>query len=87
MMSGTAIRDSVCAVLVLAAFAIGVTMCMHSAGCALLRSPEAAEATYTAEHLRCVDKSATLAESHACRDAVDKRWGITHTLRDAGGDQ
>lgn len=34
MMQGTAIRDSVCAVLVLAAFAIGITMCMHSAGCA-----------------------------------------------------
>lgn len=86
-MRGTAIRDSVCAVLVLLAVALGVTMCMHSAGCALFGSPEASEAAYTAEHLRCVDKSATLAESHACRDAVDKRWGITHVLRDAGGER
>jgi len=65
--------------------AIGILANTCLSGCGLLRSPEAAEATYTAEHLRCVDKSQTLAESHACRDAVDKRWGITHTLRkDAG---
>lgn len=51
----------------------------HCVGCAA-----SAEATYTAEHLRCVDKSATLAESRACRAGVDMRWGI---VRDAGGDQ
>lgn len=59
----------------------------HWCGCALFARPEAAEAAYTAEHLRCVDDARTLAESHACRDAVDRRWGIQHTLRDAGGDR
>lgn len=60
---------------------------LGSAACALFRSPESSEAAYTAEHLRCVDKSETLSESHACRDAVDRRWGIVHTLRDAGGER
>ena len=59
---------------------------MHLAGCGLFGTA-AAEATYTAEHLRCVDKSATLAESRACRAGVDLRWGIAQTVRDAGGDQ
>lgn len=64
MMNGTAIRDSVCAVLVLAAFAVGVTMCMHSAGCApssekLLRTVEDAEVTlpYAFSLDACLDEA------------------------------
>ncbi len=37
----------------------------------------AAEGAYTADLTRCVDKSATLAESKACRAEVNKKWGIT----------
>lgn len=40
----------------------------------------AAESAYTADLLRCVDQSATLAESKACRELVDARWGVTHTV-------
>lgn len=87
-MNGKPIGSALPPILGILALGAGLALVVqHCTGCALLRSPEAAEATYTAEHLRCVDKSATLAESHACRDAVDRRWGITHTLRDAGGDQ
>ena len=81
MMQGTAIRDSVCAVLLLLAVALGVTMCMHSAGCSLLQSPET---RYTTELLRCVDKATTLAELEACRRVVDVDWGIAQTVRDGG---
>lgn len=52
-------------------------------GCAS-RDAAAAEAAYTADHLRCVDKSATLAESRACRDAVDRKYGIVQTATDGG---
>jgi hypothetical protein len=44
----------------------------------------AAEATYTADLLRCVDKAATLAESRACRRHVDGNYGITQTTSDGG---
>ena len=40
----------------------------------------AAEAAYTADLLRCVDQSATLAESKACRELVDAKWGVTHVV-------
>lgn len=48
----------------------------HCAGCA---------ETYTAALLRCVDKSATLAESKACRRHVDGDYGITETASPEGG--
>lgn len=35
-----------------------------------------AEAAYGASLLRCVDEAKTLAESKACRAAVDARWGV-----------
>lgn len=41
-----------------------------------------AEAAYTGALVRCVERSATLAESKACRREVDRQWGL-----DAGGDQ
>lgn len=34
---------------------------------------------FTAAHLRCVDRAATLEESRACRRAVDESCGITET--------
>lgn len=40
------------------------------------RTPAQAEAAYTAEQLRCVDVSTTLAESKACRKQVDEKWGV-----------
>lgn len=45
----------------------------------------AAESAYTADLLRCVDKSSTLAESKACREVVDAKWNITHTTTKDGG--
>jgi hypothetical protein len=36
----------------------------------------ATEGAYTAALLRCVDKSATLAESKACRSGVDAQFGV-----------
>lgn len=36
----------------------------------------AAEASFTAEHLACVDKAKTREESRVCRALVDLRWGI-----------
>ncbi len=52
--------------------------------CALF---ESAEARYTTELVRCVDKATTLAESKECRRQADYRWGIAQTVRAAGGDQ
>lgn len=40
------------------------------------RTPAQAEAAYTAELLRCVDRAATLAASRACRAEVNQRWGV-----------
>lgn len=41
--------------------------------------------TYTAAQIRCVDKATTLAESKACRRAVDAEYGVTETTtKDAG---
>lgn len=37
----------------------------------------AAESSYTAELVRCVDDAKTLTESKACRQRVDAKWGIT----------
>jgi hypothetical protein len=68
-----AIRQTIATVLVLfAVFAI----VGHCVGCA---------PTYTAAQLRCVDKATTLAESKACRRAVDAEYGIAETItKDAG---
>lgn len=46
----------------------------------------AAEASYGAALLKCVDESKTLAESKACRAKVDAAWGVVQTGRDAGHD-
>lgn len=56
------------------------------AACAAATAQEkaaAAEASYTAEMAACVEKSATLEESKACRAEVRKRWSVA----DAGADQ
>lgn len=45
----------------------------------------ATEAAYGADLLRCVDKATTLAESKACREQVDLKWGIVHTIAKDGG--
>ena len=47
--------------------------CEALAGC---KPAASAEAAYTGELLRCVDKAETLAESRACRAEVDKRWKV-----------
>lgn len=52
-------------------------------GCTAAKK-ETADVTYLGQQLACVDKSATLAESKACRAAVDAKWGVT--VRDAGGE-
>lgn len=53
----------------------GILSGVTHAACAP-RTPAQAEAAYTAELLRCVDKAATLAASRACRAEVNQRWGV-----------
>jgi hypothetical protein len=56
-------------------------MCLVMCSCSPRITPEHAEAAYTAELLRCVDTSATLEASKACRAQADQRWkldGGTH---------
>jgi hypothetical protein len=48
---------------------------MALAGCAAEKAV-AAEATYEGQLLSCVERSATLAESRACRADVDARWSL-----------
>ena len=68
----------VCAFLFAVAFLVGLLN-----GCAS-RDAAAAEAAYTADHLRCVDKATTLEESRECRASVDRKYGIVQTTRDGG---
>lgn len=68
--------------------ASGVAIGYASEGC---KDPEqagsvAAEASYGAALLRCVDQAMTLAESKACRARVNREWHITEAVKD-GGDQ
>lgn len=44
----------------------------------------AAEASYGAALLACVEEAKTLAESKACRAKVDAAWGVTQTATDGG---
>jgi len=44
----------------------------------------AAESSYIADHLHCVDTHETKAEIDACRAAVRVKWGIAVTTTDAG---
>lgn len=78
MMQGTAIRDSVCAVLLLLAVALGVTMCMHSAGCSspaqrTLTAVEIAEVTLPYQYaLDVCRENARAAKSWAVYEACEK---------------
>ena len=72
------VPDTIAVLVVLTGLAI---VCARlTVGCA----GGAAEATYTADLLRCVDKAETLAESRACRRHVDGNYGITQTTSDGG---
>ena len=57
-------------------FSASLVFLAVSASACTPRTPAQAEAAYTAEQLRCVDVSTTLAESKACRRAVDEKWGV-----------
>ena len=57
--------------------------CLLLVGCAAAKK-DAAEVTYDGQLIACVDRAQTLAESKACRAAVDEKWGITRS--DAGRD-
>jgi hypothetical protein len=46
---------------------------------------QAADATYAAEHLRCVADFHSDPEIDACRARVRARWGIVETTRKDGG--
>lgn len=62
----------------------------HCTGCAPSKEAKeaAAEATYAAEHLSCVERFDTTQAINACRAGVRARWGISDTrARDAGVDQ
>ncbi len=54
----------------------------HCTGCAASPAEKAAAAdsTYAVEQLACVERSATIEESRACRAKVRERWHV-----DAGG--
>ena len=45
----------------------------------------AADATYAAEHMRCVAQHETNAEIDDCRARVRERWGITTVVAKDGG--
>jgi hypothetical protein len=63
-------------------------LCVVTIDCRSEQAKEAsAEAAYTLELTRCVDKANTLAESKACRRRVNEQWGIVETVRDAGREQ
>jgi hypothetical protein len=74
----------VAAVLLLVLFGI-VAKC---AGCSPAAKPTpaqvAAEASYGAALLACVEQATTLAESKACRAKVDAAWNVVQTGKDAG---
>lgn len=75
-------------VLVLAVGLFVAVLGVVSSSCARMQArpaiSAAAEATYLAEHLSCVDRATTLAESRGCRAEVDRRWGIITTTTEAG---
>jgi hypothetical protein len=60
----------------------------HCAGCSPAAKPTpaqvAAEASYGAALLACVEQATTLAESKACRATVDAAWNVVQTGKDGG---
>lgn len=73
--------------LAFALFLFAVGCCVgHAAGCKPPQTIEqaAAEGAYGAALLRCVDEATTLQESKACRERVDREWGITQIGKDGG---
>ncbi len=58
-------------------FALGCTAGACSKESKPTATQAAAEATYGAMLLDCVDRATTLAESKACRAEVDRKWNIT----------
>ncbi len=83
-MSGQDLKNALAGLGVLLLIGIVGFLAAHCLiGCAS-RDAAAAEAAYTADHLRCVDKATTLAESKACRADVDRRYGIVQTTKDGG---
>jgi hypothetical protein len=63
---------------------LGACMLMARCVSSCAAAAPTAEAAFTAEHLRCVDRARTLAESRACRADVNRRWGVTETVADGG---
>lgn len=58
---------------------LALAFAFHSQGCASATPQEkaaAAEATFTSDMVSCVDKSATIQESRACRAKVRERWHV-----------
>lgn len=68
-------------------FVVSVAVSWWLVGCQAVPSKAVqAEATYTGELVACVEQAQTLAESKACREAVNAKWGIIEIARrDAGG--
>lgn len=66
---------------------VGLALQFCDLGCASApaATPAAAEASYTAQQLKCIDDSNTREESRACRAAVDKRWGVDSGAGKDGG--
>lgn len=57
---------------------------LQSLACSRQHASTAAEAAYGAALLRCVDQARTLPESKACRQRVDREWGIVQFAPDGG---
>jgi hypothetical protein len=71
----------------IALLALGCIVGHCASGCApsTAAKEKAADATYAAEHMRCVEANDTKATIDACRAAVRVRWGITETATKDGG--
>ncbi len=77
-MNRTHIRETVAIAGMLICTAAVIGQCLT--GCSAPMTPQekaqVANETYAAEQVACVEKSATIVESRACRAEVRARWGV-----------
>lgn len=67
---------SLAAVLALFAVAFAVVSLTHCASATPQQKADAAETTFASSMLACVEKSATIEQSHACRAEVRAKWHV-----------
>lgn len=75
---------------IIATSLVSLTVTVGMSACQACSSPQqkaiAAESSFFAQQLECVDKASTKAEADACRKAVHEKWGVAETAVDAGKD-